>query len=256
MQFAEAYQLQLVTPSFQYTERLILDTIIEENKFIWNLTPGEYEWRVRGHNYSYYSGYNIRSLTIDSTNDISQDYIILIEPSNKDTTNSTDFFFRWQKLYNANDYNFQVFHEGSMIYSVNTIADTVSFSLTEGDGSYSWQVRGQNSVSNTPYSSREIYLDTDPPPTPMPEYPGNNVTLPDTVIILQWQRPEHGGSSIKDSLYIATDFFMTQLIVKEYISATTYSDSLGPGTYFWQLRSIDAAGNKSDYSIPWTFIIE
>lgn len=256
MEFADNYQLQVVSPSFEYIERLIIDTLLNENKYTVNLTPAQYQWRVRGLNYSYCSNYSTRTLTIDSTGDITQEVIILVEPSIRDTSNSTQYFFRWQSLYNADDYNFLVLFEGAPVYSVNTISDTTSYNLSEGDGTYTWKVRGQNESSNTQYSQRTIYLDTKSPSTPQQEYPENYSVLPDSILTFTWLKDQSGGSSIKDSLVIARDIFMTLKVVEVLTSSSSYSDSLGQGIYYWRIRSIDAAGNESEYSPSWKFSIQ
>ncbi|HRO46358.1 hypothetical protein [Agriterribacter sp.] len=55
---AAEYQLQVVSPRFNAIERLIKDTIMNGNQFTIELAKGDYEWRVRGLNYSSASRFN------------------------------------------------------------------------------------------------------------------------------------------------------------------------------------------------------
>lgn len=254
--FADKYQVQLVSPSFDNIERLFVDTLTTSNNFNYSLIPGEYQWRVRAINESYETEYSTFSLRIDSTADISQEIIQLLQPVNYDTTNVTDQFFKWVLLYNAEDYNFQMYYSGGLIISFNTVNDTVYENLEEGDGLYEWKIRGQNEFSNTAYSSRFIYLDTQSPEKPQLLSPANNAHLNDTIVRFVWERKNESGSGIWDSLYVSTDSLHTNDKIRAYLSKTWFEDSLGTGVYYWRVRSIDAAGNKSEYSNTWKLTIQ
>jgi hypothetical protein len=47
------YRLQIVTPSFDRTTSLILDTLVINNQLIFTLNSGQYAWRVRAENATY-----------------------------------------------------------------------------------------------------------------------------------------------------------------------------------------------------------
>jgi hypothetical protein len=63
---ARAYNLQIVSPSFESVENVVIDTTITKNKITVNLYYGKFAWRVRAKNASYYSQFSGRSLEIDS----------------------------------------------------------------------------------------------------------------------------------------------------------------------------------------------
>ena len=253
---AEQYNLQIVSPLFSNIIRLFVDTITASNKFSYNLLPGEYEWRVMGANYSSQTPYTTYKLVIDSTSDISQEIIQLLLPKNNDTSNNTSITFFWEKLYNATEYNFQLFYNGLKYYSIILGYDTITMSLDQGDGGYEWRVRGQNEFSNTSFSSRSLYIDTEPPNRPILLQPVDNVILPDSIIEFSWDRGLETGSSIMDSLFIYGDHSLGELLIAKYLSNPSFSDSLGPGEFYWRVRSIDAAGNKSPYSIVSHFSVQ
>lgn len=254
---AEGYNLQIVSPTFSNITQLVLDTNITKNKFTCSLLPGTYQWKVNAYNNSSETDYMTYSLTIDSTADLTQQTILLTLPSNYDTTNQTLFAFMWDTLYNADDYRFEIWtpnFSGSNVVSVTL--ETGSFNYTLEEGAYEWGVRGQNSSTNTQYSKRTLYVDITNPNTPILLTPASNATLNDTVIDFSWSHGTVTGSSIKDSLFIYTDSLMVNIKLQKYLNATTFSDSLGLGSYFWRVRSIDAAGNYSNYGLLRKFNIQ
>jgi len=246
---ADYYNLQIVSPSFAYVVQLITDTSIACTKFSYSLLPGSYEWRVKAVNFGYETPYSLNCLIIDSTADISHQTIRLIAPPDQDTTNKKSIFFDWERLYNADNYNFLLYYQETQVISQLLSEDSITHFLMEGDGSYTWKVRGQNSTSNTPYSLRSIFLDTGIPGTPQLVNPEANASLIDTLITFNWNRPLNIGSSVRDSLIVAKDSLFTNPLVSIFIPSTTFQDSLGAGIFFWRVRSIDKAGNRSDYSM-------
>jgi hypothetical protein len=249
------YNLQIVSPSFDYIERLYLDTIITTNKHTITLLPGNYQWRVRAGNNTTKTDFTTFSLTIDSTADISQEIIQLLFPVNYDTTNATLTIFSWNSIYNAEEYNFRLFQGGGNILSKTVTYDTIIASLDEG--SYRWEVRGQNSTSNTMYSSFYLFIDTTQPAKPELILPLNDAVLIDSAVFFDWIRDESSASSIKDSIFIYKIENQETLVQQLYLSISNcIIDTLGPGEYSWRVISIDRAGNKSDYSDTWFFIIE
>lgn len=55
---ALGYRLQVVTPSFDSINRMIIDTLVQDNKFMLTLEPGRFSWRVRAENGSSNSFYS------------------------------------------------------------------------------------------------------------------------------------------------------------------------------------------------------
>lgn len=254
---ATGYNLQIVTPTFSNIIKLVLDTNITTNKFTFSMIPGSYQWRVKAYNNSSETDYVTYSLTIDSTANLTQQTIVLVSPSNHDTTNITAFTFKWDTLYNADDYRFEIWtpdFSGTQLLSLTLETDSLHYTLSEG--AYEWGVRGQNSSTNTQYSKRSLYIDLTNPNTPALLTPSNSAILNDTIIYFSWSRGTVTGSGIKDSLYIYTDSSMVHIKRQKYLSAAYYSDSLGLGSYWWRVRSIDAAGNYSNYSLLRKFKIQ
>lgn len=258
------YNLQIVSPTFLNIQKLVLDTNVTICKFEYTLNPGLYEWRVKAFNSSSYTPYITYSLQVDSTADLSNQQIVLIAPGSSFATNQTGISFSWYSLYNAEDYRFELRNSdwnGSLVINpIITTYDTVNLALAEG--TYAWGVQAHNSTSNSPFSTRIITIDLTNPNIPLLSYPAANITINDSTltastITFGWLRGSNTGSAIQDSLYIANDSLFSNIFDSAVLADTTYSKSFtSAGSYFWKVRSYDAAGNKSSYSVTRKFIYE
>lgn len=250
---ADKYNLQIVNPSFSAPQALLLDTNVAEDHFSFTLLPGQYEWRVRAFNGSSQSNYSVFSLTIDSTASLAGQALILNSPADKFLTNSTaPITFRWDTLYNADDYRFQILDSANSI-KVDVIVTDDNFAYTLGAGKYSWQVRAQNASSNTLYSVRTFTIDITAPPVSVSTYPmnGDSINKPDTLL---WTRH---SQAIGDSLFIYTDSLISAPSVNIYQTTTSYIfNGTVNSKYFWRLRSVDAAGNWSSYGTLRKFYVK
>jgi len=61
---AENYQIQIVTPNFENSSQILLDTVIDRTIFKKELVIGEYEWRVKAMNSEYHTGFTTGTFTI------------------------------------------------------------------------------------------------------------------------------------------------------------------------------------------------
>jgi hypothetical protein len=258
------YNLQIVSPTFLNTQKLVLDTNVTVCKFEFTLTPGLYEWRVKAFNSSSYTPFVTYSLQVDSTANLSNQQIVLISPGSSFVTNHTSVKFSWYSLYNADDYRFELrtsdWNGSLAINPIITTYDTLTLTLEEG--TYAWGVQAHNITSNSPFSTRVITIDLTDPNTPLLNYPANNITVNDSIltastIIFGWFRGVNTGSAIHDSLYIATDSLFSTIFDSTVLTDTTYSKPFTTaGSYFWKIRSYDIAGNKSSYSVTRKFTYE
>lgn len=71
MDGADFYNLQIVSPEFAFTERLVLDTIITGNKLQYRLYPGNFEWRVSANNSAFSTPFTTFSLIVDTVATVS-----------------------------------------------------------------------------------------------------------------------------------------------------------------------------------------
>lgn len=248
---ATKYELQIATPTFDKIDRLVLDTNVTGNQYELTLSPGSYEWRVRAFNGSSATDFTVSRLYIDSTLDLTNQTVVLLNPLDRDTSNRGSYSFKWQKLYNADSYQFELFQPdrfGQLIHSKEVISDNLNFS-PETQGSFEWRVKAMNSTSQTVFFEREFYRDATPPLAPSLQSPANNAMLSGATINFTWQS-DRTGSSIKDTLFLSTDSSFGGVPYAKYYSPNeeAVADTLSTGVYYWRVRSYDKAGNIGAWS--------
>lgn len=67
------YNLQIIEGSFPNPYDLVVDTNVAGDKFLIDLVPGEYEWRIRGWNNNSETDYFYSMLTIADTTTINEE---------------------------------------------------------------------------------------------------------------------------------------------------------------------------------------
>ena len=253
MDGAEQYNIQIVQPDFSYIQNIIVDTTISDTRFVSTFTPGTYQWRIKGMNNGGDSEYLTRSFTIDSTTALSNVTLLLLSPADNFVTNNTSNTFKWDSVFSASEYRFQIINlaTNGTVTDVTLSADSFVYSLTAGN--YRWQVRAQNSTSNSPYSSRTITIDLSPPLSPVIISPldGDTVASP---VNLTWSRDT---SAVGDSLFIYNDSLLTNPNAALYTTDTTFlfTDTVIQN-YYWYLKSKDSVGNQSNYTAVYKFLIQ
>jgi hypothetical protein len=261
VQYSEAYNLQIVSPSFSNIQRFVLDSNVTSTRFMYSLPPGLYQWRVRAQNGSSATPYATYSFAVvsDTSTDLTGETVQLLSPAPGFYAGQKRQSFLWNTTNlnsRAEDYRFQVLSGSQVLFTNASIkADSISFEFP-ADGEYVWQVRAQNSSSVTPYTSRIITVDTKIPGKPVPVYstpPTDTITsFPYTVA---WTLSD-AGSPITDSIYFYSDSTLatSKIIVSDVSTDKTYPVSNNAGKfvqgrrYFWRVISVDAAGNRGVYS--------
>ena len=244
---ASHYLIQVVSPRFDSVLTAVVDERVDTNKFETTLEPGEYQWRVKAKNSASESPWITHSLFIDSTVDLSAQSVVLDLPTQNDTSNTLAKTFTWQDLYNVDTYELEVWQpdlNGTLVESKTTTAHQEQVMLHQ-EGAYVWRVKGENSFGSTGFSQSAGYVDTTAPGAPVLLSPLDNTIIQNGQVNFSWQRPVNNGSSIKDSLVVATDSTFIQVHKNYILSGTTKSDSLSTGVYYWKVYSKDKAGNLS-----------
>ena len=243
---ADNYKLQIVKPNFSAIQQLVMDTTITANQFSYSLLSGSYQWRIRAMNGSSYTEYSVFNLTIDSTLDLGNQWVILTSPvDNYFSANNTQTF-TWQTLPNATSYLFQVLLSGLPIHTETLTTTTTSYTFAS-ENTYQWRVLAQNnsSTSSPVNSIRTITIDHTAPPVSVQVSPAANDTSANPVS-LTWQRDASGSA---DSIFIYADSLATTLTASTLTTNQNYSFNGTVGhSYFWKIRSGDNLGNWSAYS--------
>ena len=114
-------------------------------------------------------------------------------------------------------------------------------------------MRAENDNSVSPYSVRNILIDLTSPGAPFPKLPAYGDTT-STPTELTWG---HDITTSGDSLFIFTDSLLHNNVFSSFITDTVFSFNSSTFTnYFWRLKSIDAVGNQSGYSITSKFYVQ
>jgi hypothetical protein len=269
---ADKYNFQIVKPSFNNIQQLIVDTNIKASqndvtvKYYFTLKPGTYQWRVNATNNSGSTAYVTRTITIDTTSDISSQTIVLNSPANNSYVNTFSPTFKWGSIFTATKYELYV-TKGSTDLFHDTVNSNSKTPLFTSEGVYTWQVKAWNNTSSTDYStSWAITVDVTPPSSPTLSLPANTTTatVATTSLSLTWQPSTDALSpSVSYSVYIysgitkpsdTTNISGTNAFLKATPTTTSYSfiSATPSQTYWWNVASIDKAGNYS-FSRLWTF---
>ncbi len=257
---ASEYRFEIGSPNFNNITQLVVDTPIPSTQFSYTLKPGSYCWRVRASNNSSFTEYTTRCLTVDSLPDLALQEIVLSGPADNFATKNPNITFRWYPLLNSDDYRFELRSpdfNGSLKFPVTILQDT-SVSVTGlPEGKYEWGVRGQNTLSNTLFSKNKLFIDSTAPAVPLLVSPAANDTLDGSSMDFTWTQLPDSGSVVSDSVWIFSDSAAT-LLKKEYftVGQSRNVDTLNSGAYFWRIRAMDAAGNKSSLSILRKFFVQ
>jgi hypothetical protein len=254
-----SYHIQIVYPDFTSPQMLLYDTLVEEDRFYPNLAPGHtYYWRIRPENSSSQGEWVIRSLTIDSTVSLNAQSLMITSPATNGyaTPNST-VSFSWNVITGATVYRIDITNTTSGANVTTSTTTLNTFSYTFPQGNYSFSVRAENATSFTPWSLRTFSIDQTAPTSPQLIAPAHLTFYPSppATINFDWSS---ATDALTDSLYISTDSnFVTgiqsALLLNSSQSAYTWTGAQASTIYYWRVRSMDAAGNRSNYSATFKF---
>ncbi|MFP9100750.1 hypothetical protein ACLI09_17000 [Flavobacterium sp. RHBU_24] len=262
---ADDYRLQVYTSG-----TIVLDSLISTNNFTYSLNPGTYQWRVRGENFAYQTGYTFPvNFTLIESDDLDNQQVPLVSPLSGIYSNNGAMTFSWTGLTAATTYEFQLLNvtAGSTIVLQQSDIEETFFTLTSGtitdDAQYMWKVRAYNADNNsqTQFASRSFYIDTTAPLQPQNSLPENNDSLSlSSDVNFEWNIGSDPGtivSPVTYSLQIATDTGFNNIIETANVSTTSYNYTFSnTGTYYWRVRANDQAGNQGAYGSYYKLILQ
>lgn len=253
---ASFYNLQIVKPSFTNINEFVLDSNINGDEFYYVLSPGNYQFKIRGENSAYQSLYTgPYTLVVDSVSDLTNQVVPLLSPVDLIYSNASNFTFSWQSVYSAVTYEFQLRagadfgSSGTILHSAPGIYGT-AYSTPAGlfptEGSYAWGVKAVNQTSSSAFSDGTIYIDLTAPNSPLSVSPNHGASFADTVV-LKWSVGADPGtinSPVSRYIQIASDTLFTNVLQTYTISVDTLQHVFtNSGTYWWRVYTLDQAGN-------------
>lgn len=253
---AKSYRLQIVTPTFNSSDALILDTLISSDKFTNVLYPSAFEWRVRAENDGYQTQWAINKLLIFSTSDLTRQKVNLIAPGTISV--SENIRFQWDGLYNAKNYSFVAYKDKweGILEVAPTSVDTTFLEEKLNDGIHVWGVKAKNSNSETLYAQKTLIIDKTPPVMAVLSLPSDSSLSTKTTILFTWTSSDLTSGISQDTLKVFSDKNLTKL-VKSVVTdkketEITFTDRI---VYYWTVRSVDKAGNVNSASNAYRFTI-
>ena len=246
---ADWYHLQIVKPSFSNVQTVVADTNVSGENFTGYFSFGSYQWRIRPENSAYSGDYITRSFTVESDSDITSQVVPLILPFQNDTSNQYLQSFSWQSIPFADSYTFTIWQNsygGTTEYTTSVTNTNIDYTFLT-DGSYEWGVKAVNAISESDYNTRKIFIDSQSPLTPVLNLPTDADTLSAGAVSFTWTHAS-GGSSVKDSILIASDNAFDTIVFSSFTANQSATFTLTAGTYFWKVKSFDAAENQSAWT--------
>jgi hypothetical protein len=133
------------------------------------------------------------------------------------------------------------------------------------DGTYHWQVRGQDQAGNQSgwSATRSFQIDSSAPTVPTLVNPPDGAWLRQADLQAIFSKPAFAGTGTiefrvcTDGACLATAASGTSpTLINGATASWSLPDRLGDGMYWWQARAHDAAGNTSEWSAARTFHVD
>jgi hypothetical protein len=243
---ADEYQLRIVRPGFHYIEELLEDTVTERTEYIFNLTPGSYQWGVRGLNGSSATPWSIHTIIIDSSLNLSGVLPKLLAPLDNLKTNDSIVDFQWAQLSNADTYHFKLVEGINIENGTPLVSEEVSgtsyLAQISKEGTFTWGIQAKNSLSFSVFSTRTITTDRTPPPQPVILQPLNN-SFVSSPFEVTWTAGQEGQ---KDTLVLSDDPSFTTLLSATSSDSLSATISASLGLRYIKIKRTDQAGNHSE----------
>ncbi len=260
---ADNYRVQVINSNQIRT----VDSLVSATVFSYNLDSGNYQWRVRGENFAYSTAYNFPiDFTVKESNDLGGQVVNLQTPSENFYTNAPITIFNWEKIGAADTYDFQIIKklngEQGVFQDTGISENSISIdgTLLDEDAEYIWKVKAINSLTETEFSQRSFFIDTQAPNQPSLSTPNDEHTIGASTVTFNWTNGADTGeikSNITNTLEISTDSnFGTIFHSVETENNSVQYEFTNLNTYYWRVKAIDVAGNESDYSIVRSIIVE
>lgn len=166
--------------------------------------------------------------------------------------------FWWEEERLAEAYRFQVvtpdFVTPLLVLDTLIIGNQLDLDLVEG--LYGWRIRAENEGSTSPYVTRALILDDTPPLPALALSPGDSTTVANPQsLMLTWQSQDFPlddqSFPVSDSVYLYQILGTVRLPIAQFFSGFSepklveVGNIIGnsSGTYLWEIRSFDHAGN-------------
>ncbi len=191
---------------------------------------------------------------IINVENISNDTIQILAPTNNAQLADGAVSFNWQGLSGADGYELQIatpnFAAATQIVLDSTVSSN-SFIKTLTAGAYEWRIRGVNSAFATPYTANSFSIVNDlSDDTVQLSSPEDDATVAPGTISFGWNAVS-GAENYR--LQIATPDFSSgnTQIVDMVVTDVNFNQTLEANTYRWRVKAMNAisATAYSEYNL-------
>lgn len=184
--------------------------------------------------------------------DIMDKEVELVSPADDHRTDQQSITFYWDEVEGASEYRVQVadpdFDNMQVLLLDSTVGRT-HFEHSLPPGQYEWRVRGENNVSETPYSTRSLHIDSTNDISDLEillKSPPDGLRTNDTAFTFEWFElvgADHYEFRIEDASG-------GLVLPEDTAQGTTYSLSGVPeGELLWGVRGVNTSTNtRTPYS--------
>jgi subtilisin family serine protease len=215
------------------------------------LCEATYHYRVRAVNNDKPSDYSDTASA--ATLDCPVGRPVLLSPPSKSHLSDTTPALTWNAVTDAASYELWVAPNSEfagVLEKVTTTATSYTLPFALSEGMYYWKVRAFSAEAVAGRWSRTwvfIIDTTSPPRPPRATSPINGATLSDPTPTFRWTRDAESAGYV---FQLAADEGFEIVLLEEALTRPRYDMSapLLPGTYWWRVASLDAAGNQSAWA--------
>lgn len=254
---ATRYHLMVVSPSFSNINSYVLDTLVTDTEFFFDLDSNVYELKLSATNGAYTTQVlGPVQFWVGVSSGSSGSNVVLNSPA-ADVFKNASFSgqFSWNALSGSGTYEFSLrsgtnFATGTILDNQNNLG-TLSYtsSLTLAEGAYIWGVKQYFSTGfETPFSTRILYIDLSDPNVALLSTPVDFATQSPGDIVFTWSNGTDPGSihaPVSSELEIASDAAFATVVNSLTVAGNTATINLPAGTYYWRVSNMDEAGNTA-----------
>lgn len=190
--------------------------------------------------------------------DITDDIIQLISPTNGQAIEGNTVNFSWQVLDGADDYRIQILN-ANQSYVLDSLVSTNSFVFNLNPGAYQWRVKGENFAYETQFTFPVNFSveasDDLTNQTVILQTPSNNLYTNDTDIIITWSSlttAEHYNVAVVKSLNGQETVFEEANVLSTTFNLPTEVFDVD-AEYIWKVKAVNST-SESPYSQRSIFI--
>lgn len=256
----DSFRLEVVQDSFSAISAYILDSIIIGTSHRLTLSPGHYQWRVKGINGSSSTDYEIFNLIIEADSSLSHQSLYLIQPVDLASFSTDSILFLWEPLSLAQSYRLQVashpsFNSQLMLIDQHSAQDYYLLRQQLGTGTFYWRLKAiRQHLDSTAWSTTLSFSLNVAPELTQPASASQINSLPAN---FSWRS---ASQHQRDSIYFYYENESSPFLIRA--SQTVNFDLLandtigrGAGNYYWKVRAVGTNGQLSSYSPLWQVMI-